>query len=215
MAASPHIKNIIFDFGGVIYDIDHSKSKEAFIRLGIPDFDKLYSHAVQTKLFEDFEMGKITPNDFRRTIAQQLPNKIADQEIDAAWNALLIGFRTERFDLLHEVKKHYRLYLLSNTNQIHYKSYMNELIVQNQYAMFHKLFERLYFSHQMGLRKPDAKIFDFVLHDSQLKAEETVFIDDYDLNIAAAKQYGLHSLLLKPGQTILDLFSRDGVLSGF
>ncbi|MBN1650780.1 MAG: HAD family phosphatase [Bacteroidales bacterium] len=209
------IKNIIFDFGGVIYDIDHQRSKDAFIRLGLNDFDKLYAHTVQTKLFEDFETGKITPNAFRSSIAGQVSEKLSYAEIDAAWNALLLGFKKERLDLLLEIKKHYRLYLLSNTNQIHYKSYMNELKMQNRYELFHKLFERLYFSHQVGLRKPDAKIFEFVLHDSQLRAEETLFIDDFDVNIAAAKQCGLQSLYLKPGQTLLDLFSTDGILSRF
>lgn len=215
MTESSKIKNIIIDFGGVIYDIDHEKSKEVFIRLGISNFDKLYGHTIQTALFEDFEIGKISPNSFRNTLGQEFPNRITHDEIDAAWNALLIGFKFERLELLEKVKRHYRLFLLSNTNQIHYKYYMNELKSQNRFSLFHSLFEKLYFSHQVGLRKPDAKIFNFVLQDNQLKAEETAFIDDFDVNIAAAKQCGLQSILLKPKQSILDLFTSDGILEAF
>ena len=206
------IKNIIFDFGGVIYDIEHEKTKDAFSRLGIKDFEELYGHAVQTKLFEDFELGKISPAIFRRAIKKHLPNNISDKEINAAWNALLIGFKTERLELLEKLGKHYRNFLLSNTNQIHYQYYMGELKTQNRLKKFNGFFEKLYFSHHIGMRKPDAEIFEYVLFDNQIMAEETVFIDDYDLNISAANSVGLNSILLEPKQEICDLFTSEGHL---
>lgn len=206
------IKNIIFDFGGVIYDIDHNRTKEAFANLGITNFEELYGHAVQTRLFEYFEIGKISPSDFRETIRKHLPKNTTDQEIDFAWNALLIGFKTERLELLQKAGEHYQIFLLSNTNQIHYQQYMEELKGQNRYESFTASFKKLYFSHQIGMRKPDAKIFDYVITDNQIKAEETVFIDDYDLNISAANRVGLNGLLLKPGQDLCALFTNDGRL---
>lgn len=206
------IKNIIFDFGGVIYDIDHKKTKEAFIGLGISDFESLYGHSVQTKLFEDFETGKISPTTFRDTIKKHLPKNVSDKEINAAWNALLIGFKTERLELLEKVKKHYRIFLLSNTNQIHYQYYMDELKTQNRLKTFNTLFDHLYFSHHIGMRKPDPKIFHYVLFENQIKAKETVFIDDYDLNIKASNTLGLQGLWLKPKQDLLDLFTTTGQL---
>ena len=206
------IKNIIFDFGGVIYDIDHNKTKEAFANLGITNFEELYGHAVQTQLFEDFEIGKISPADFRETIRKHLPENSSDQEIDLAWNALLIGFKLECLELLQKVRQHYQLFLLSNTNQIHYQQYIGELKNQNRYESFRSSFQKLYFSHQIGMRKPDSKIFDFVIMDNLIKAEETIFIDDYDLNISAADRVGLNGLLLKPKQDLCLLFTNDGRL---
>lgn len=209
------IKNIIFDFGGVIYDIDHTKTKEAFVKLGLKDFDTLYGHTVQTKLFEDFEIGKISPDDFRVAIRNYLPVNTSDYQIYKAWNALLLGFDLKRLDLLEKVNKQYRIFLLSNTNQIHFQKYMEELNQMNRMESFKKLFEKLFFSHQIGMRKPDPKIFNYVLFESRIKPEETVFIDDYDLNILAANNCGLKGIHLKPNQNISDLFDPTGFLRGF
>lgn len=206
------IENIIFDFGGVIYDIDHKKTKKAFSNLGIKNFEELYGHTIQTRLFEDFEIGKISPKIFRDTIRKYLPKNTSDQEIDAAWNALLIGFKPERLDLLEKIGRQYRIFLLSNTNQIHYQYYMGELKTLDYHKKFTAFFEKLYFSHQIGMRKPDAEIFDYVIQDSQIKAEETIFIDDYDLNISAANRARLNSILLESKQEICDLFTFEGHL---
>lgn len=209
------IKNIIFDFGGVIYDINHNKTKEAFVDLGIKNFDLLYGHTIQTSLFEDFEIGKLSPGKFRKSIRLHLPVLISDNEIDTAWNALLVGFNLARLDLLALVKKHYRIFLLSNTNQIHFEQYMGELKRINRLEDFNNLFDKLYFSHQIGMRKPDRKIFEYVLNESRLKPEETVFIDDYKLNITTGKHCGIHSILLEPGKDLMDLFDAKGNLNGF
>ncbi|MDA3906483.1 MAG: HAD family phosphatase [Bacteroidales bacterium] len=204
------IKNIIFDFGGVIYDISHEKTKDAFEALGINNFEELYGHAIQTHLFENFEMGLISPSEFRTALRDYLNENILDKSIDDAWNALLIGFKQERLELLLKVKKNYRIFLLSNTNHIHYSKYIAELKMQSRYELFTDLFEKLYFSHQLGMRKPDAKIFNFVLQDNLINPEETVFIDDYELNISAARNLGIKGLLLEPLKDVCDLFTIDG-----
>jgi len=206
------IKNIIFDFGGVIYDIDHQKTKDAFTDLGISNFEELYGHTIQTGLFEEFEIGLISPSDFRMAIREYLPTNRSDESINNAWNALLIGFKNERIELLSEIRKHYRVLLLSNTNQIHYLKYMLELKRQNLYEKFIGLFDKLYFSHQIGMRKPDHKIFDFILLDNSIKAEETLFIDDYEANIYAANEMNIIGYLLKPEQDMLNLFTKEGRL---
>ncbi len=206
------IKNIIFDFGGVLYDIDHHKTRDAFKELGINDFNTLYGHAIQTRIFEDMEIGLVSPSDFRAEIRKYLPKETTDQQIDVAWNALLIGFKPERIEFLEKVGKNYRLFLLSNTSQIHYQYYMDELKAINLYEKFNRLFEKLYFSHLIGMRKPDEKIFEFVTEDCLIKPEETAFIDDYDLNINAANAFGINGLFLKPGQDVSDLFSETFLL---
>lgn len=206
------IKNIIFDFGGVIYDIEHQKTKDAFADLGITNFEELYGHTIQTGLFENFEMGLISPSDFRAALRKHLPENTSDRQIDHAWNALLIGYKPARLELLEKIKNNYRIFLLSNTNLIHYHQYMADLKEEKLYEKFIGLFKKLYFSHQIGMRKPDANIFHLVIQDNLLNPQETVFIDDYDLNIAAADATGLKGLLLKPGQDLIDLFSEEGHL---
>ena len=162
------IKNIIFDFGGVIYDIDHMLTKQAFKALGLTNFEKLYSHSIQTKLFEDFEIGRITPSEFRAQVKKHLPDAVSDKEIDSAWNALLLGFDYSRIDLLEKIKEHYTIYLLSNTNEIHYQEYMGELESKQLKTKFQGLFKKLYFSHQIGMRKPNKNCFEFVLKENNL-----------------------------------------------
>ncbi len=206
------IKNIIFDFGGVIYPIDHEKTKLAFSNFGLKNFEELYSHAIQTHLFESFEKGFVSPQSFRTQLRAYSKTSITNTEIDAAWNALLLGFDTVRLELIKKVSDHYRIFLLSNTNQIHHHKYYNELRALDGYETFFSSFEKLYFSHQIGMRKPDKKIFNFVLNDSSLKAQETAFIDDYNLNIDAANSMGIQGILLKSGEVLTDYFSSEGIL---
>jgi putative hydrolase of the HAD superfamily len=206
------IKNIIFDFGGVIYDIDHQKTKYAFVQLGLAYFDRLYSHAVQTKLFENFETGKIAPADFRKALRAYLPTNCSLQAIDRAWNALLLGFDKERLLLVRKIAQHYNLFLLSNTNQIHYDYFFSELKTTGLEDLFVSSFKKLYFSHQIGLRKPDLESFKLVIEENALSKNETLFIDDFDLNISAAKMSGLHTMLLEPGMDLFSLFSAEGKL---
>lgn len=205
------IKNIIFDFGGVIYDIDHQRTKNAFRELGLSNFDQLYGHHIQTKLFEDFEIGKISAQDFRAALKIHLPNS-SDEQINMAWNAILLGFNYSRFQLLEKIKQHYSLFLLSNTNIIHYNHYFGELEKENKLEQFNSFFKKLYFSHQIAMRKPEKEIYNFVLTDSELKPEETVFIDDYNINIEAANACGLNGLLLSPEKDLFSLFYSDGKL---
>jgi len=207
------IKNIIFDFGGVIYDIDHQKTRKAFEGLGLPDFEKLYGHVVQTRLFEDLEVGAISADNFRSAIRVYLPKNITNVQIDKAWNELLLGFNLDRFTLLNKVKNNYRLFLLSNTNEIHYHQYINELRSINQLDEFTGFFEKLYFSHQIKMRKPNAEIFQFVLSENSLDPKETAFIDDFKLNITAAEMQGIHGIFLEPGNDITSLFNSEGKLN--
>lgn len=207
------IQNIIFDFGGVIYDIDHERTKKAFDLLGIKNFEQLYSHAIQTHLFEEFEKGQISPAEFRNTLHNHLPKNITNEQIDKAWNALLLGFRKDRIRLLQKISAHYTLFLLSNTNQIHYQHYMQELETIGLKVAFLNAFDHLYFSHQVGLRKPDPLIFQLVLDNHELRANNTLFIDDYDVNIEAAKNQGLQTFLLKPTLTLSSVFTEEGLLA--
>ncbi len=200
------IKNIIFDFGGVILNLDFDKSFKAFEKLGIENFNEMYSMAIQSELFNELEVGKINANEFIELIKTQLPSTTSDQHIIDAWNAMLLDIPTERIDLLLQLKNRYRTFLLSNTNIIHYEKYAAELKSNYGYESFDPLFEKAYFSHNMGLKKPGREIYDFVIEQHQLNPSETLFIDDTAKNMVGAEASGLRTYLLPPNQDIIELF---------
>jgi len=196
------IKNIIFDFGGVIYDIDHQLNKIAFEKLGITNFESLYSHQVQDHLFEDFEKGILENGEFRKALSKYFSHHVDDKDLDKAWCSLLIGVQKEKLDLLMDLTQNYKLFLLSNTTMIHYEHFIKELNVDTD---FRSLFDGVYFSHEIGMRKPDPEFYLKVMRDHQLKAEECLFIDDLDVNIKAAQRLGMQTHYLQ-NDSVLDLF---------
>jgi len=198
------IKNIIFDFGGVIYDIDHHLSKKAFENLGLKNFEDLYGHQVQSGLFEKMERAEISEQDFRDSLALYLPKNTSNTQIDKAWNALLIGFEKAKIELLNKLSIHYNLFLLSNTNSIHCRQFMKEL---NQHVDFRSLFNDVWFSHEKQMRKPEKDFYLGLMNKHQLNPKETLFIDDLDINIEAAKTLGLQTYYLKSEESILELFN--------
>jgi putative hydrolase of the HAD superfamily len=208
MYTSQNIKNLILDFGGVIYDISHQKQQDAFETLGYKGFDKVYSQARQNPLFADLECGRISDENFRAAAKAFIGLDINDKQLDALWNSILIGFVPDRIGLLQHLRKHYRLFLLSNTNSIHYKVYMREF--SEQFGCdFESLFEKTFWSFRMGMRKPDAEIFRMVLESCDLKAEETLFVDDTATNTEAATALGIPAHLLAAGEQITDLFDHS------
>ncbi|MBL4653577.1 MAG: HAD family phosphatase [Flavobacteriales bacterium] len=170
-----NIKNIIFDLGGVILNIDYHKTANAFKELGLTNFDELYSQFQQNNLFNDLETGNILPQEFINTIKLVLPEKTPTTEIINAWNAMLLDLPRQRIDLLSRVGRNYRIFLLSNTNKIHYEAYMAYFEKEYQLS-FNDIFEKAFYSHQIGLRKPNIDSFEFVLSNSNLDKKETLFI---------------------------------------
>jgi putative hydrolase of the HAD superfamily len=199
------IKNLILDFGGIIYQISHQKQKKSFMQLGIGAFDELYSQAIQNPLFARFETGSITNREFGKEVVKLLPGKFPEADIIRAWNSILVGYFPEIVSLVERLGKKYRLFLLSNTNAIHYKVYMPEF--KNRYGYdLNEIFEKTYWSFKVGLRKPGREVYEFVLNDSKLRPDECLFIDDTKKNAEAAKECGINSFWLKPGQQLSDLF---------
>ena len=200
------VKNIIFDLGGVILEIDTQRSIDAFRRLGFGNFEEIFTRFKQNELFDKLEKGQIKPNIFRNEIRKYISKNVTDHEIDTAWNAMLLGFPSERIGLLKKLKKYYRTFLLSNTNEIHLESYFSILKENFGLENLSTLFEKEYYSHQIGMKKPGIEIFKFVLTTSNLIAKETLFIDDTPQNIEVAKKTGMFVYLLKEDETIIDLF---------
>jgi FMN phosphatase YigB (HAD superfamily) len=199
-------KNIIFDFGGVIINIDYQRVINAFVKLGVSNFDSLFSQLKQHHLFDDLDKGLISADEFRTRLRNISNVRLTDEQIDQAWNAILINLPKENIDLLFELKKHYRLFLLSNTNEIHEKAFTKMMMDDFGENVLNKVFEKVYFSHLMNKRKPDPEIFEQVLKENNLVAEETVFIDDSPQHIEGAKQVGLQTFLFKKEKTLADIF---------
>lgn len=210
------IRNIIFDFGGVIYDIDFQAAIAEFQKLGMDNFDQLYSMAIQNKLFENLEIDKCSPQEFLKELRNYFGDDVTETQVEAAWNALLIGFRKERLQLLKNIKPNYNIYLLSNTNRIHYLKFLQEFTDITGHKSFNELFSRAYLSFEIKCRKPDFDPYYYVLEDAGIKAHETLFIDDAPQNIQSADEIGLHTHLLdlSKGEDVLDLFDGNKLKAG-
>jgi putative hydrolase of the HAD superfamily len=199
------IKNIIFDLGGVILNLDYQITVNAFERIGLNNPEDMFSKKSQTNFFDDFETGKILAQEFRNEIKKLISKPVSDQQINDAWNAMLLDFPLHRFEFLESIKSKKRIFLLSNTNEIHmswFKNYVNNLFGNN---VFFDLFEVAYLSNEMGMRKPNTEIFNAVIEQNNLIPNETLFIDDSPQHVDGAKKAGLQSYWLKNDEDITDL----------
>lgn len=200
------IKNIIFDLGGVIINLDINRSIEALQKLCKANCQIAYSQREQSQLFDMLETGISSPEQFRAGLRAAYGITASDEEIDAAWNAMLLDIPQERIDLLLELGKKYRIFLLSNTNAIHQKRF-NEIVAHSfTIPSLDSLFEQAYYSHLIGMRKPDTLVFEGIIAMNKLKKQETLFIDDSIQHIESAQKVGLQTLYLQPPLTINQFF---------
>jgi HAD superfamily hydrolase (TIGR01509 family) len=202
-----NIQHLIFDFGGVIINIDYALTQKAFMDLGLENFDDLYSKSKQDGLFDILETGHLSPAGFREKIRQLSGRDLSDSSIDNAWNAMLLDIPFERVALLEKLKRQHSIYLLSNTNEIHIEEFLKQIDRQHGLEPFHALFHKIYFSSRVGMRKPNREIFELVLDENELDPAETLFIDDSIQHIEGARKIGLQTLHLDKGQTINGIFS--------
>jgi len=205
------IKNIIFDFGGVILDIDPELTFNEFVNLGFKSPEALLKPEFMEDIAAKFERGILTPEVFRNKLREFLAIDATDQQIDDAWNALLFDIPGDRIEVIKQVKKHYTTLLLSNSNEIHYELFVRDLQLRFGYREFDDLFHKAYFSFDLHLSKPNPEIFEFVINQHELNPAETLFIDDREDNIEAAQQLGFRTYLLQKPERVRDLFD-NGVL---
>lgn len=208
-----NIKNIIFDYGNVIFNIDFSRVQQAWKQLGISNSGEFYGHRQQDPVFNLLECGEITNSHFRNRI-RELANRpdLTDEQIDDAWNAIFIGIPPGNHELLLKAKAKYRTFLLSNINAIHH-DYVHKYL-QSEFGLDSNdgLFEKVYYSHLVGKRKPGAAIFEQVLQENNLNPAETLFIDDSPQHLETAKQLGMQTFLMASPDTIQKLFEREHLI---
>jgi FMN phosphatase YigB (HAD superfamily) len=200
-----NIKNIIFDLGGVLLDIDFQKTFTAFEALGVKNIRQMYGQHHASELFKELETGKISEEYFYERTMQYIPVPVSGEQVEDAWDAMLGGFRIESLAFLEGLSKKYKLFLLSNTNSIHLKKVQQILTRDTGKPSLDAYFSRSWYSHLVGLRKPDAAIYEFVLTDAGIRAEESFFIDDTIENIQPAIDLGIRTHLLLPHERIENL----------
>jgi putative hydrolase of the HAD superfamily len=194
-------KQLIFDLGNVLYDIDFTKMYKAFDELGVPNFENHFTLNKSDQIFFDLEKGFINQEEFCNGFNALYKLTLSHHQIINAWNSLLVGYRKESIDWVKEHNGQFDTFLYSNTNQIHYDYFIPQFSREIG-GNFENLFKTPYYSHKMGQRKPDPASFQFILDKEGLKAEETIFIDDNEPNIIAAASVGLQVLYLKPGMRV-------------
>ena len=201
------IKNIIFDLGGVILDIDVSRTIKGFKRIGLGEIsDASIAHS-SFPFLEKYETGKISTEEFRDEIRKAAGTEVTDELIDTVWNDMLIGIEPVKIDLLIRLRSQYRLILLSNTNAMHEVIYNSMLKETTGIGNLRELFDDVYYSHTIHMRKPDREIFEYVLSAARLVPEVTLYIDDSKMHIDSAAQLGIVCYHLTPGDSILNIFT--------
>lgn len=208
-----NIKNIIFDYGNVIFSIDFVIAQQAWAKLGVNNVEQFFGHRQQDDIFSAFEKGEISAAEFRKQVKIKAGKpELTDQQIDDAFNSMLLGIADGNHELLLKVRERYRTFLLSNINAIHYDYIMGLLKSKYNFDGNDHLFEKVYYSHLMGKRKPNADIFEQVLQENNLNPAETLFIDDSPQHLATAEKLGLQVYLMKAPDNIQAFFERENLL---
>jgi len=198
----PRPKAVIFDFGGVLLDLDMPAMTEAFHALGIPDVPRLFSLYQAAPAFIDLEVGTIDPAAFAQALRRETGLAFDDDSLFQAWNALLGGYRLPSLDFVRRLGNTLPVYLYSNTNIIHYERFQQTLRDTTDLPSLDALFQKAYYSHRMGMRKPHPEGYLHILRDNDLLPETTLFVDDNADNIAGAAALGIRTHHLQPEERI-------------
>ena len=200
------IKNLIFDFGGVIIDIEPIRVGQAFLDMGVKNIEKVHELAVSRGLYLNLEKGLITPAEFRDGLREASGLKLTDDRIDSAWNSMIVNFPKSRFNLIKQLKENYNVYLLSNTNEIHFNYF-------DQYAINHlgvkcldDFFTRCFYSHKMKMRKPELEIYTKMMETVNINPSESLYIDDIEENILAGRELGFYGIVHNPKEEVNQYF---------
>ncbi|HAQ20594.1 MAG TPA: HAD family phosphatase [Prolixibacteraceae bacterium] len=201
------IKNIIFDLGGVLLNIDPKKTIEAFSRLGMAQLIGEKGLSYDHELFYQMEQGKVSSEEFRNGVRKLFSGEVTDDQIDTAWTAMLLDFPANRVKLVKNLRKDFKVYLFSNTNAIHVEKYHSIFRIQHGFEVS-ALFEKDFYSNEIGYRKPSPESYQEIIRLSGINPEESLFIDDSPPNVEAAIASGLKGFWLEPGQNLENLFEK-------
>lgn len=197
------VTTLLFDLGNVLFDLDIPATERAFASLLGDRRVQFSDWAVRNRFFERYEKGEITDKEFVETIGSQCQSEVSEDEVITAWNAMLIGMPESRLTWLKELRKTYQVALLSNTNALHITKVRQWL--QQEHGIMHfeeTYFDRVYYSHEIGARKPETRAYQMVIQDLETAVTSTLFIDDVQANIQGAQQLGIQAIWHKPTDEI-------------
>ena len=196
-----NITTLIFDLGGVICDLDIDRCILNFKQLGLENFEHYLNNFGQSGFFMQLEKGLITAAEFRNEVRKLTSKPLTDTRINEAWNSFLVGIPTKKLDLIIELRKKFRVVLLSNTNIIHFPDTVARFFTYNGMSTS-DYFDKCYLSYEMKMAKPDEKIFNALLEAEQVSANECLLLDDGQKNIEQAAKLGIQTYLVKAGEDL-------------
>lgn len=206
MRTDGSIKNLIFDLGGVILDLSVDATLQSFAKLSGIETNKVRQLFANSPEFESYEKGEISDADFRSFVRRLYNIEASDKVLDDCWNAMLVGFPLKKLQLLQSLKKSHKVFLLSNTNNIHVHYINNTLLPRVNQTSLDEFFHRSYYSHLLKKRKPDAEIFQQVLELENLDPVQTLFLDDNKSNVESAGKLGIKTVHVVNSNMIFDYF---------
>lgn len=212
------IRNIIFDFGNVLFDLDLPAFEREMKTLTGRYFDRAKEKLLHERVFELYETGGLSTGEFVEKIVAHLNGvpQCTPEQVITAWNAIFIGMPRHRFELLLRLRQRYKVFLLSNINELHEQWIADYMLREHRIADYEsRYFDGVYFSHLIRLRKPTREAFEYVLADAELLPEETIFFDDLLENVEAARSVGIQGVWHEPateiGERLRNLgFLKDG-----
>ena len=199
-----NIKNIVFDLGGVLVDLDFKNAINGLQQAGFANVKEQLQAFDQDGIFQKFELGEINADEFRTAIRENSTVTLTDEEVDTLWNSMLLEVPRKKLELILELRGKYMVYLLSNTNSIHWDYVCNNAFNYRGFRV-NDYFEETFLSFEMHLAKPDKAIFEKVLEEANLLPEETLFIDDSEANCKAASELGIHTHHYHIGEDLKEL----------
>lgn len=206
------IKNILFDFGGVIVTLDKQQALDRFTKIGFPNIEDYLNEFRQRGIFLEYEEGKINQENFYKEFRKLAGNEnISDDDIDSGWLGFLVEIPEYKFELLKELRKKYNVYLLSNTNPSVMGWAKSEKFSPEGLPIT-AFFDKTYLSYEIGHAKPDREIFDFIIKDSGMDPSETLFFDDGKANIEIAEKLGFQTYLTDQNEDLRKVFVDKGLL---
>lgn len=203
---SKGIKNLLIDLGGVLINLDRRRCIENFQKLGLGNVEELLDFTNPDGLLMQQEKGLITPAEFRNGVRDMIGKLVSDKQIDAAWNSFLVDIPTQKLDLLLKLRENYVVYLVSNTNETHWKCACKHFFPYRTFRV-EDYFEKAYLSFEMNMAKPEPEIFNAIIEDAGIEPEETLFIDDSEINCQAARKLGFSTYTAKAGEDWSHLFN--------
>lgn len=204
---TPKARNLLFDLGNVIVDLDVDGAFQKLEKL----FRKDANRAVIDKTMIDYECGRISTESFVRELLHQSKSQVEGPEIIEAWNSMLVGIPVYRLEMLRMLRNDFNVYLLSNTNALHLEWVRRYVKKTHQVDDFEKEhFHQAYYSHLVGDRKPLPSIFKHIIDDSFMTPALTLYMDDIKENLDVAKKLGFKTYLVKPGEEIAEYLKLEG-----